>query len=155
MSTNRWPACTGVFRAKEKFRGREPARTKGEKERRPPLRLSCSSARSVKTNFKTSNYQRLRNAAENDWRFIRSYSNDVHKFHVKDGLSPGRVIKLRVLEGPNTRSMRPIHSKWKSKRSWLHMCRACVIATWRLGLRAPLVARNQTAPATQARTKQK
>ena len=25
---------------------------------------------------------------------------------------------------------------------WQHTCDACVIATWRLGLRAPLVARN-------------
>ena len=25
---------------------------------------------------------------------------------------------------------------------WLHTCDACVITTWRLGLRAPLVARN-------------
>ena len=28
---------------------------------------------------------------------------------------------------------------------WLHTCDACVITTWRLGLRAPLVARNYDA----------
>ena len=54
------------------FQGeREISRTRaGAHERRKgeeaPLRLSCSPARSVKTNFKTSNYQRLRNAGEND-----------------------------------------------------------------------------------------
>ena len=70
---------------REKFRGREPERTKGEKERRPPLRFACSPARSMKTNFTTSNYQRLRNAGKNDRRLKRSCSNDVH---VIDGLSP-------------------------------------------------------------------
>ena len=29
-----------------------------------------------------------------------------------------------------------------SNECWLHTCDACVITTWRLGLRAPLVARN-------------
>ena len=45
-----------------------------------------------------------------------------------------RVIRLRNIEGPNAheirlRSIHSIHSEWKSKRSWLYMCCACVIAT--------------------------
>ena len=58
-----------------------------------------------------------------------------------------RVIRLRNIEGPNAheirlRSIHSIHSEWKSKRSWLYMCCACVIATWRLGLQTPLVSAN-------------
>ena len=58
-----------------------------------------------------------------------------------------RVIRLRNIEGPNAheirlRSIHSIHSEWKSKRSWLYMCCACVIATWRLGLRTPPVSTN-------------
>ena len=114
-------------------------RAQKEKRRGGPLFASrvLLCMRSMKTKFKTSNYQRLRNAGENDWTFKRSYSNDVHKFHAIHGLSPRDQIT----------------SARRTKRSWLHTCRACVIATWRLGLRAPLVARNQPAPATQARKK--
>ena len=35
------------------------------------------------------------------------------------------------------RSVHSTHSLWKSKRSWLHNYWACIIATWRLGLRDP------------------
>ena len=52
-----------------------------------------------------------------------------------------RVIRLRNIEGSNAREIR-LHSEWKSKRSWLYMCCACVIATWRLGLRTPPVSAN-------------
>ena len=58
-----------------------------------------------------------------------------------------RVIRLRNIEGPNAheirlRSIHSIHSEWKSKRRWLYMCCACVIATWRLGLQTPHVSAN-------------
>ena len=44
-----------------------------------------------------------------------------------------RVIKLRVIEGPEVQTI----------ECWLRTCEACVITTWRLGLRAPLVARKK------------
>ena len=92
MSKNRYPACAGVFRAKgEISRTRAGAHERREGEE-PPLRLTFSPPHSVKTNVKTSNYERLRNAGENDRRFKRSCSNDVHKFHVIDGLSPQEQI---------------------------------------------------------------
>ena len=46
------------------------------------------------------------------------------------------VIRLQVIEGQNTRDEIPLcafHS---------FLVEACVITTWRLGLQAPLVARN-------------
>ena len=89
IDTLRAPVFSG---RKERFRGRAPARMNGEKERSPPLRLAFSPPHSVKTNVKTSNYERLRNAGENDRRFKRSCSNDVHKFHVIDGLSSQEQI---------------------------------------------------------------
>ena len=57
------------------------------------------------------------------------------------------MIRLRVIEGPNApdqlHSLHCIHSLW----NWLHICDACVIATWKLGLRTPLVAHNNQLPA--------
>ena len=43
-----------------------------------------------------------------------------------------------------TRYVHSIHSQWKSKsyECWLHAYDACMITTWRLGSRAPLVAHN-------------
>ena len=58
-----------------------------------------------------------------------------------------RVIKLRVKEGPNARDQTAF-SAYDSffvevqTNAGLHTCNACVITTWRLGLQAPLVARN-------------
>ena len=45
-----------------------------------------------------------------------------------------RVIKVR--------SVYSIHSQWKSKRMLAIYIDTCVITSWRLGLRAPLVTRN-------------
>ena len=57
------------------------------------------------------------------------------------------MIRLQVIEGLNAadqlRSLHSIRSVWK----WLHICDACVIATWTLGLRTPLVFRNSQLPA--------
>ena len=54
---------------------------------------------------------------------------------------------VRVIEGPNApdqlHSLHCIHSLW----NWLHICDACIIATWKLGLRTPLVAHNNQLPA--------
>ena len=41
-----------------------------------------------------------------------------------------------------------------SPQSWLHTCDACVITTWRLGLRAPLVARNNKKHSRKSAVKQ-
>ena len=55
-----------------------------------------------------------------------------------------RVIRLRVLEGPNARDQIaiPFSLSGSPNECWLHTCDACVITTWRLVLKAPLVARN-------------
>ena len=60
-----------------------------------------------------------------------------------------RVIRLRVLEGPNARdqiAFFAFHSFLVEVQTnagcWPHTCDACVTTTWRLGLKAPLVARN-------------
>ena len=55
-----------------------------------------------------------------------------------------RVIRLRVKEGPKrVIKLRYVHSFSRSPNEcWLHRCEACVITTWRLALRAALVARN-------------
>ena len=59
-----------------------------------------------------------------------------------------RVMRLPVIEGPKARieafySLNPLLFilSGSPNECWLHTCRACVITTWRLGLRAPLVAR--------------
>lgn len=59
-----------------------------------------------------------------------------------------RVIRLRVTEGPKAHdqiafySFRSLYVE-SPNEPWLHTCRACVIATMRLGLRAPLIASNK------------
>ena len=88
------------------------------------------------------------------------------KFKVRDRT---RVIRLRVIDGPNARDQigfcafhsflvevilvpRATRLNLTKKRRalgtrmnecWLHTCDACVITTCRLGLQAPLVARNE------------
>ena len=60
-----------------------------------------------------------------------------------------RVSRLRVIERPNGRDQSAsMHSgpsilSGSPNECWLHTCHACVITTSRLGLRAPLVARNK------------
>ena len=94
------------------------------------------------------------------------HSCALRKFHVRDRT---RVIRLRVIDGPNARDQigfcafhsflvevilvpRATRLNLTKKRRalgtrmnecWLHTCDACVITTCRLGLRAPLVARNE------------
>ena len=45
-----------------------------------------------------------------------------------------RVIKLHFVH--------PFILSGSRNKCWLHTCDSCVITAWRLGLRAPLVARN-------------
>ena len=70
------------------------------------------------------------------------------------------LLQLHVTDNQNTRdqitSDRRFKRAWSNcilyiprilsgspNKCWLHTCDACVITTWRLGLRAPLVARNK------------
>ena len=59
------------------------------------------------------------------------------------------VIRLRGVEGRNACNQIafwllciPFILTGSRNECWVHICDACVITTWRLGLRAPLVARN-------------
>ena len=57
------------------------------------------------------------------------------------------MIKIRVIEGPNVHDQIAFcacHSSLVEvqTKAGLHTCNACVMTTWRLGLWAPLVARN-------------
>ena len=58
-----------------------------------------------------------------------------------------RIIILRVIEGSNARDhcvlCIPFILSGSPNHCLLHTCDACLITTWRLGLRAPLVARNK------------
>ena len=58
-----------------------------------------------------------------------------------------RVIILRVIEGSNARDhcvlCIPFILSGSPNHCLLHTCDACLITSWRLGLRAPLVARNK------------
>ena len=95
----------------------------------------------------TSNNQRLGSAGDNDGRSKRFL------------LQRCAFSKFHLTDAQNTRDQ--ITSERRSKCAWskcvlcipfilsgspnecgLHTCDACVITTWRLGLRAPLVARN-------------
>ena len=97
--------------------------------------------------FLTSNNQRLRSARYNDRRSKRFCSSAV------------LLCKFHVTDGQNTRDQITSHRRSKCARSkcilcipyilsgipkecWLHTCDECVIKTWKLGLWAPLVARN-------------
>jgi len=58
-----------------------------------------------------------------------------------------RVIKIRVIEGPNVHdqiAFCAFHSSLVEvqTKAGLHTCNACIITTWRLGLWAPLVTRD-------------
>ena len=62
-----------------------------------------------------------------------------------------RVIRLRVIEGPNARDQttfcvfNTFLEEVQTNAGYIHATRdACVITTWRLGLRAPLVARKKS-----------
>ena len=98
----------------------------------------------------TSNNQRLRSAGDNDRRSKRFCSIAVLCVSFTWQIVKTRVIRLRVIEGPNARdqiAFCAFHSFLVEVQTdagwcWLHTCDACVITTWRLGLRAPLVARS-------------
>ena len=59
----------------------------------------------------------------------------LRKVHVIDG--PNMCD-----QGPNARDQMYIPFILSPNECWLHTCDACVRATWRLGLRSLLVARN-------------
>ena len=57
-----------------------------------------------------------------------------------------RVISLRVIENPKAHYQSAFCAFYaflvgSPNECWLHLCDACLITTWTLGLRAPLFAR--------------
>ena len=94
--------------------------------------------------FYTSNNQRLRSVGNNDRRSKRFCSIAVLCISFTWQMVKTHVIRLQVVE----RSKRmwsngvmciPLILSGSPNKCWLHMCNACVIKTWRLGLRAPLL----------------
>ena len=69
----------------------------------------------------------------------------LRKFHVTDGQNT-RDQTTRGRRSKRSWSICvlciPFILSKSSNESWLHTCDTCVMTTWRLGLRAPLVARN-------------
>ena len=94
----------------------------------------------------TSNNQRLRSAGDNDQRSKRFCSIAVlcvsfmwHGQNTRHQITRGRRAKRAL-------SNCVVYIKFilsgSPNECWLYTCDACVITTWRLGLRPPLVARN-------------
>ena len=100
---------------------------------------------------KTSNNQRLRRSAgNNDPRSKRFCSSVVLCVSFTWQMIKTRVIRLRVIEGPNARDQiafsvfNTFLEELQTNVGYIHVTReACVITTWRLGLWAPLVARRK------------
>ena len=102
----------------------------------------------------TRNNQRLGSVDDNDRRSKRFCSNTVLFLLClsftwqTDALAvKTRLIRLRGVDRPkrawpNCVLSIPFIFSGSSKDCWLHTCDACV-KTWRLGLRAPFVARNK------------
>ena len=70
----------------------------------------------------------------------------LRRFHVADGQS----MRDQITRGRRSKWARsncilciPFILSGSPNQCWLHTCDTCVMTTWRLGLRAPLVARNQ------------
>ena len=65
------------------------------------------------------------------WRAFHNTSNQIRVIHLRRSKRP-HVIRLR--------SVHPFHSlvEVQTKQA-IHMCHACVIATWRLRLQTPFV----------------
>ena len=92
----------------------------------------------------TSNNETFRSVGDNDWRsnhcalrtkFHESDSQNMRN-HITSDRRSKRSWSYCVLCIPFILSGSP-------NQCWLHTCDACLITTWRLGLRAPLVARNK------------
>ena len=101
---------------------------------------------------KTSNNQRLRRSAgNNDPRSKRFCSSVVLCVSFTWQMIKTRVIRLRVIEGPNARDQitfsvfNTFLEELQTNVGYIHVTReACVIKTWRLGLWAPLFARRKS-----------
>ena len=96
----------------------------------------------------TSNNQRLRSAGDNDWS-KRFCSSVVLCMTITCQVVKTSVIRLRGVDRSSKHAWSacvlwiPFILSGSPNECWLHTCDACVITTWRLGLRAPLVARNK------------
>ena len=105
-------------------------------------------------NYTRSN-QRLGSVGDNDRRSKRFCSNTVlwllclsFTWQADVLTVKTRFIRLRGVDRPkrawpNCVLCIPFIFSGSSNDCWLHMCDACVITTWRLGLRAPFVARSE------------
>ena len=98
----------------------------------------------------TSNIQRLGNAGD-DRRSKRFYSNALLCVSFTWQMVKTRVIRLRGVEGRNACDHVTFCAflfilSGSPNECCLHTCDACVTRTWRLELRAPLVARNNFIP---------
>ena len=107
----------------------------------------CSLKRYCITNA-TSNNQRLRSAGDNDGRLKSFFSNAVLCVSFKWQMD--RSTRVQITS--DRRSKRawsncvvyiPFILNGSPTECWLHTYNACVITTWRLRLRAPLVARKK------------
>ena len=99
----------------------------------------------------TSNIQRLGSAGDDDRRSKRFYSNALLCVSFTWQTVKTRVIKLRGVEGRNACDQVRFFAflfirSGSPNECWLHTRGACVTRTWRLELRAPLVARNNFIP---------
>ena len=105
--------------------------------------------------LETSNNQRLRRCARRRSKVkpLLLHGCGLHKFHVTDVQNTRN--QLQVIEGPNARdkiALSAFHLFLVCDLCKLHTCDACVITNWRLGLRAPLFVRNNSAFLTWLRS---
>ena len=113
-------------------------------------RGSCTQRRGNFLIIITSNNQRLRTAGDNDRRSKRSQTLLLNaallrKFHLKDGQNTSdQITRGRSSKRAWSSCVWciPLILSGSPNECWPHTCDACVITTWRLGLRVPLVARN-------------
>ena len=103
----------------------------------------------------TSNIQRLGNAGDDRRRSkvqtLLLQRSALRKFYVTDGqntgdkITKGKRVKTRVIMLGSAHSCSFLVAV-QINECCLHTCDACVTRTWRLELRAPLVARNNFIP---------
>ena len=121
---------------------------------RPSMGVARSGLLLQLLTLETSNNQRLRRCARGRSKVkpLLLHGCGLHKFHVTDVQNTRN--QLQVIEGPNAREncVKCIPFVLSMRLCKLHTCDACVITTWRLGLQAPLVVRNNSAFLTWLRS---
>ena len=99
---------------------------------------------SIYNYFPTSNNQRLQSVGDNDQGSKHFFSSVLCASFMWQMVETC-MIRLRVIESPKVRDQSALFIPYivsgnPNECSWLHTCDACILATWILGLRAPLVA---------------